>query len=72
MLSFFPWINPESRFHQLESPSGFFVTIFYHNAAGVPFKEIRLPICYEDIAAEEKARSTYQWIINASVKQSRS
>ncbi|MDR7074108.1 MULTISPECIES: manganese catalase family protein [Bacillales] len=47
--------------------------IFYHNAAGVPFTASYIaakgdPIAdlYEDIAAEEKARATYQWIINLS------
>jgi spore coat protein JC len=47
--------------------------IFYHNAAGVPFTATYIqakgdPIAdlYEDIAAEEKARATYQWIINMS------
>ncbi len=27
---------------------------------------IQLPTLYEDIAAEEKARATYQWLINQS------
>ncbi|TMU86724.1 spore coat protein CotJC [Bacillus sp. BHET2] len=47
--------------------------IFYQNAAGVPFTASYIaakgdPIAdlYEDIAAEEKARATYQWIINMS------
>jgi spore coat protein JC len=47
--------------------------LFYHNAAGVPFTTAYIaakgdPIAdlYEDIAAEEKARATYQWIINMS------
>jgi len=47
--------------------------LFYHNAAGVPFTATYIqakgdPITdlYEDIAAEEKARATYQWIINLS------
>lgn len=47
--------------------------LFYHNAAGEPWsaKYIQAkgdPIAdlYEDIAAEEKARATYQWIINMS------
>jgi spore coat protein JC len=47
--------------------------IFYHNAAGVPWTASYIaakgdPIAdlYEDIAAEEKARATYQWIINLS------
>ena len=47
--------------------------LFYHNAAGVPFTAAYIqakgdPIAdlYEDIAAEEKARATYQWIINMS------
>ena len=45
--------------------------LFYHNAAGVPFTATYIqakgdPIAdlYEDIAAEEKARATYQWLIN--------
>lgn len=47
--------------------------LFYHNAAGEPFsvKYIQAkgdPIAdlYEDIAAEEKARATYQWLIDMS------
>lgn len=47
--------------------------LFYNNAAGVPFTTAYIaakgdPIAdlYEDIAAEEKARATYQWIINMS------
>nr|WP_295972360.1 manganese catalase family protein [uncultured Bacillus sp.] len=47
--------------------------LFYHNAAGVPFTSTYIqakgdPIAdlYEDIAAEEKARATYQWLINMS------
>lgn len=47
--------------------------LFYHNAAGAPFTATYIqakgdPITdlYEDIAAEEKARATYQWIINMS------
>jgi spore coat protein JC len=47
--------------------------LFYHNTAGVPFTATYIqakgdPIAdlYEDIAAEEKARATYQWIINLS------
>lgn len=47
--------------------------LFFHNAAGVPFTAAYFqakgdPIAdlYEDIAAEEKARATYQWIINMS------
>ncbi|MCH6269299.1 MULTISPECIES: manganese catalase family protein [Neobacillus] len=47
--------------------------LFYHNAAGIPFTTQYIqakgdPIAdlYEDIAAEEKARATYQWIINMS------
>jgi spore coat protein JC len=47
--------------------------LFYHNAAGVPWTAAFIqakgdPIAdlYEDIAAEEKARATYQWIINLS------
>lgn len=45
--------------------------LFYHNAAGVPFTATYIqakgdPIAdlYEDIAAEEKARATYQWLID--------
>ncbi|WP_010650127.1 manganese catalase family protein [Oceanobacillus massiliensis] len=47
--------------------------LFYHDAAGVPFTASYIqakgdPIAdlYEDIAAEEKARATYQWIIDMS------
>ncbi len=47
--------------------------LFFHNAAGVPFTATYFqakgdPIAdlYEDIAAEEKARATYQWLINLS------
>ncbi len=47
--------------------------LFYHNAAGAPFTVTYIaakgdPIAdlYEDIAAEEKARATYQWLINLS------
>jgi len=47
--------------------------LFYHNADGVPFTAAYIqakgdPIAdlYEDIAAEEKARATYQWIIDLS------
>lgn len=47
--------------------------LFYHNAAGVPFTATYIqakgdPIAdlYEDIAAEEKARATYQWLIDIS------
>jgi spore coat protein JC len=47
--------------------------LYYHNAAGVPWTAAYIqakgdPIAdlYEDIAAEEKARATYQWIINMS------
>ncbi|HET7657902.1 MAG TPA: manganese catalase family protein [Bacillales bacterium] len=47
--------------------------LFYHNAAGNPWTATYIqakgdPIAdlYEDIAAEEKARATYQWIINLS------
>ncbi|EIT85534.1 manganese containing catalase [Fictibacillus macauensis ZFHKF-1] len=47
--------------------------LFYHNASGVPFTTAYIaakgdPIAdlYEDIAAEEKARATYQWIIDMS------
>jgi spore coat protein JC len=47
--------------------------LFYDNAAGNPFTTAYIqakgdPIAdlYEDIAAEEKARATYQWIINMS------
>ncbi len=45
--------------------------LFYHNAAGIPFTATYIqakgdPITdlYEDIAAEEKARATYQWLID--------
>jgi spore coat protein JC len=44
--------------------------LYYNNAAGVPWTATYIqakgdPIAdlYEDIAAEEKARATYQWII---------
>ncbi|MFD2706446.1 MULTISPECIES: manganese catalase family protein [Salibacterium] len=47
--------------------------LFYHNAAGAPWTATYIqakgdPIAdlYEDIAAEEKARATYQWIIDMS------
>lgn len=47
--------------------------LHYQNAAGVPFTATYIqakgdPIAdlYEDIAAEEKARATYQWLINLS------
>jgi len=47
--------------------------LYYHNAAGVPFtvqyvtaKGDPITDLYEDIAAEEKARATYQWLINLS------
>ncbi|WP_138416905.1 manganese catalase family protein [Aquibacillus sediminis] len=47
--------------------------LFYHNSAGNPWTAEYIqakgdPIAdiYEDIAAEEKARATYQWIINVS------
>jgi spore coat protein JC len=47
--------------------------LYYHNAAGAPFTATYItakgdPIAdlYEDIAAEEKARATYQWLINIS------
>jgi spore coat protein JC len=47
--------------------------LFYHNAAGVPWTATYIqakgdPIAdlYEDIAAEEKARATYQWLIDLS------
>jgi len=47
--------------------------LFYNNAAGVPFTAAYIqakgdPIAdlYEDIAAEEKARATYQWLIDIS------
>ena len=46
---------------------------FYDNAGGVPWTATYIqakgdPIAdlYEDIAAEEKARATYQWLINLS------
>ena len=47
--------------------------LYYNNAAGSPWTATYIaakgdPIAdlYEDIAAEEKARATYQWIINMS------
>ncbi|MBA2173841.1 manganese catalase family protein [Halobacillus locisalis] len=47
--------------------------LYYSNAAGSPWTATYIaakgdPIAdlYEDIAAEEKARATYQWIINMS------
>ncbi len=47
------------------------MSLFYENAAGNPFTATYIqskgdPIAdlYEDIAAEEKARATYQWLIN--------
>ncbi|ASN05487.1 manganese catalase family protein [Virgibacillus necropolis] len=47
--------------------------LYYQNAAGAPWTATYIqakgdPIAdlYEDIAAEEKARATYQWIINMS------
>ncbi|WP_208587815.1 manganese catalase family protein [Gracilibacillus suaedae] len=47
--------------------------LYYHNAAGAPWTATYIqakgdPIAdlYEDIAAEEKARATYQWIIDIS------
>ena len=47
--------------------------LFYNNASGVPFTAAYIqakgdPIAdlYEDIAAEEKARATYQWLIDLS------
>lgn len=47
--------------------------LFYHNASGVPWTASYIqakgdPIAdlYEDIAAEEKARATYQWLIDLS------
>ncbi|CAH1054130.1 hypothetical protein PAECIP111894_00275 [Paenibacillus pseudetheri] len=45
--------------------------MFYNNASGVPYttayiqaKGDPLADLYEDIAAEEKARATYQWLID--------
>jgi len=45
--------------------------LFYNNAAGIPWtatyiqaKNDPLADLYEDIAAEEKARATYQWLID--------
>jgi len=45
--------------------------LYYHNASGVPWTAAFIqakgdPIAdlYEDIAAEEKARATYQWLID--------
>ncbi|MGE7665510.1 manganese catalase family protein [Ureibacillus composti] len=47
--------------------------LFYHDASGVPWTAAYIqakgdPIAdlYEDIAAEEKARATYQWLIDMS------
>lgn len=47
--------------------------LFYNNAAGVPWTAAYIqakgdPIAdlYEDIAAEEKARATYQWLIDST------
>ncbi|WP_053366986.1 manganese catalase family protein [Bacillus sp. FJAT-27245] len=47
--------------------------LFYQNAAGIPWTASYIqakgdPIAdlYEDIAAEEKARATYQWLIDMS------
>src|SRR5699024_9665238 len=47
--------------------------LYYQNAAGSPWTATYIqakgdPIAdlYEDIAAEEKARATYQWLINMS------
>lgn len=47
--------------------------LYFHNASGVPFTATYFnakgdPIAdlYEDIAAEEKARATYQWLIDIS------
>ncbi|MBP3040825.1 manganese catalase family protein [Bacillaceae bacterium Marseille-Q3522] len=47
--------------------------LFFTNAAGVPFtasyfaaKGDPIADLYEDIAAEEKARATYQWLIDIS------
>jgi spore coat protein JC len=49
------------------------ISLFYNSAAGNPFTATYIqakgdPIAdlYEDIAAEEKARATYQWIIDLS------
>ena len=48
-------------------------SLFYNNAGGSPFTATYIqakgdPIAdlYEDIAAEEKARATYQWLIDIS------
>lgn len=48
-------------------------SLYYENAAGVPWTATYIqakgdPIAdlYEDIAAEEKARATYQWLIDVS------
>lgn len=45
--------------------------LFYNNASGVPWtagyiaaKGDPIADLYEDIAAEEKARATYQWLID--------
>ncbi|HEY4550387.1 MAG TPA: manganese catalase family protein, partial [Bacillus sp. (in: firmicutes)] len=47
--------------------------LYYANSSGVPWTAAYIqakgdPIAdlYEDIAAEEKARATYQWLINLS------
>jgi spore coat protein JC len=47
--------------------------LFYNSAAGVPWTAAYIqakgdPIAdlYEDIAAEEKARATYQWLIDST------
>ncbi|MDQ0873813.1 Mn-containing catalase [Paenibacillus sp. V4I3] len=47
--------------------------LFYQNASGVPWTAAYIqakgdPIAdlYEDIAAEEKARATYQWLIDVT------
>ncbi|PLS18721.1 hypothetical protein CVD28_06280 [Bacillus sp. M6-12] len=47
--------------------------LYYQNASGVPFTAAYIQAkggliadLYEDIAAEEKARATYQWLIDIS------
>ena len=58
---------------QLHFQSNHDNALYYENAGGVPWTATYIqakgdPIAdlYEDIAAEEKARATYQWIINMS------
>jgi Mn-containing catalase len=47
----------------------YFITmpLVYHGQQHIfRLREIRFADLYEDIAAEEKARATYQWLINLS------